>query len=177
MPWLPRRLPEMRQVRVFIEAEAGSNLRHVYDETTFELSSSRRLPAAYPFSYGFIVGTKTDDGGAIDCYMLATQPITAGRLVDGELVGLLEQFEDGVPDHKLLAVLPGTSQTLDPSARQTLDRFIRKVFQRYPSVKVEVGRLLGTDAARRYVDSHRTSGREEADEPRPAANGDGGVST
>lgn len=78
--------------------------------------------------------------------------------MDGEPAGLLEQLEDGVPDHKLLAVPPGTPDALDPGVRATLDRFVQEVFRPYPSVKVEVGRLLGADVATAYVASHRTSG-------------------
>lgn len=159
----------MSSVRGFVEAEAGSSVRRAYDETTFELLGSRQLAAAYPFPYGFVTETMTGDGGAVDCYLLTATPVSAGRLVEATPVGLLEQFEDGVPDHKLLAVPSGDPRTVDPDVRQTLERFIRTVFRRHPNVKVEVGRLLGADTAREYVAAQRIPGaREGAQTPPPA---------
>lgn len=145
----------MATVRVFVEAEAGSNLRHVYDEATFELRGSRRLSAAYPFPYGFVVGTRTDDGDAVDCYVLTPTALAPGQLVDCEPVGLLEQFEDGAADHKLLAVPVGAPMTLEPGVRGVLQEFIATVFKAYPGVEIDVGRLLGADVAADYVAVHR----------------------
>lgn len=75
----------MDSVRVLVEAEAGSNHRLVYDEATLEVSTLRRLPAVYPFAYGFIIGTTTDDGGAVDCYLITTEPVSAGSLLEVQL--------------------------------------------------------------------------------------------
>jgi inorganic pyrophosphatase len=68
----------MDSVRMLVEAEAGSNLRLVYDEATLEVSTLRRLPAVYPFAYGFIIGTTTDDGGAVYCYVITTSRSVPG---------------------------------------------------------------------------------------------------
>lgn len=145
----------MTIVRVFVEAEAGSSTRHAFNETSFESLGSRRLAATHPYPYGFVIGTTTDDGDAVDCWLLTDRPVSAGRLVEAEPVGLLEQLEDGVPDHKLLAVPSGEPHEVDPAARARIDRFVRDVFGEYADVRVEVGRLLGADAAAAHVDSHR----------------------
>lgn len=145
----------MDTLQMFVEAEAGSNLRGVYDEATFEQTGTRRLVAAHPYPYGFVLGTMGPDGAAVDCYLLTDSPVAGGTQIEIEPVGLLEQLENGEPDHKLLAVLPGTPRTLDPGVRDILDRFIRAVFAPLPRTSVTVGRLLGPDAAERYVASHR----------------------
>lgn len=145
----------MNIVRVFVEAEAGSNIRHVYDESTFERRASPSLAATHPFAYGFVVGTSSDDGAAVDCYVLTSSALAPGRLVECEPVGLLEQFENGVPDHKLLAIPRDEPIMLDPAVRQVLEQFIQAVFRDYPRVTVEVGRLLGADAATAHIAAHR----------------------
>src|SRR5947208_1189948 len=49
-------------MRVLIENEAGSRTKHLYDEQTFQLKSTRTVQHPYPFPYGFIIGTQS--GGA-----------------------------------------------------------------------------------------------------------------
>lgn len=142
--------------RVLIEAEAGSNVRRIYDETTLELLSSREVAADYPFPYGFILGTMTDDGGAIDCYLITGEAMAAGTVAEVGVVGLLEQFEGEEVDHKVLAVMPDSPRMLDPGVRDTLEAFIRELFRAHPRVKVRVGRLLGPEEATAFVDSHRS---------------------
>ena len=71
------------------------------------------VSAAYPFPYGFVVGTKAGDGDAADCFVLTARNLVSGTATDCEPVGLLEQIEDGEVDHKVLAVLPGETFELD----------------------------------------------------------------
>ena len=43
-------------VRIFIQNEAGSNLKHYHDQKTLEWKRVATVSARYPFPYGFIVG-------------------------------------------------------------------------------------------------------------------------
>lgn len=145
-------------VRIFVENEAGSDLRHIYDEATFQLLRTQPVAAAYPYPYGFILETTTEDGGAVDCFVLTASPIPTGSALEGEPVGLLEQFENGEVDHKILVALPGSAPHLDPNLHQTLRSFIGSLFEPFPLVHVEVGRILGAHEARAFIASHRTHG-------------------
>ena len=49
-------------VQVFIQNEAGSNQKHHHNEKTLEWKRVAKVSRAYPFPYGFIVGTSADDG-------------------------------------------------------------------------------------------------------------------
>jgi len=140
-------------VRVFVESEAGSDVRRVFDETTLELRSERRVSAAYPFPYGFILGTITDDGSAVDCFVLTAERIRSGTIVRAEPVGLLEQIENDEIDHKVLAVPAGESWSVDASLQGTLRAFISDLFRPYADVRVEVGRILGADVAIAFIAS------------------------
>jgi inorganic pyrophosphatase len=143
------------RVCIFIEVEAGSDLRHVYDEATFELLSTRKMTRPYPFPYGFIVGTTNADGGAVDCYVLTQRPIPAGTLVEGEPAGLLEQFEDGEVDHKVLATIPGEDEPPRADLDGILTDFIAALFRPYPMIHLEVGRILDANEAAAFIAARR----------------------
>lgn len=87
---------------------AGSNQKHYHDEKTLEWKSVATVSIAYPFPYGFIVGTSADDGCNVDCFVLTDRPLRTGQVVDCQVGGLMEQLEDGHEDHNLLAVLPAS---------------------------------------------------------------------
>src|SRR5688500_13081946 len=107
-----RALTDCAAMRVLIENEAGSRLKNSYDETSLLWLKAEDVSAAYPFPYGFVVGTKAGDGDAADCFVLTARKLSSGAIIDCEAVGLLEQVEDDQVDHKVLAVLPGETYLL-----------------------------------------------------------------
>jgi inorganic pyrophosphatase len=143
-------------IEVFIEAEAGSCEKGVYDEQTLSYKYSRRVNRPYPYPYGFVVGTCTDDGEAVDCYLITSKPLKAGTIAQCQPVGLLEQSEDGENDNKVLAVLPGQTVDLDVGLLDTLRNFIYGVFRAFPGTKVRVGEILPKAAAIEYIRKHQT---------------------
>lgn len=142
-------------MRVLIENEAGSTRKHTYDERTFVLLRTSEVSAAYPFPYGFAIGTMSGDGDAVDCFVLTDTPLVSGSIVECGPVGLLEQIEDGETDHKVLAALPGESPALDEAMLARLRRFIASVFAHVPGKVMTVGRLLDRQAAEAYLQQCR----------------------
>jgi inorganic pyrophosphatase len=138
-------------MRVFIENEAGSRRKNVYDERTLARLRTVEVSAAYPFPYGFVLGTISGDGDAVDCFVLTETPLRSGTIVECEPVGLLEQVEDGEIDHKVLAVPPGTDARLDAATLAAMRTFIAGVFAHVPGKRMEIGRLLGRPAAETYL--------------------------
>src|SRR5262245_57306473 len=119
-------------MRVFIENEAGSRRKNIYDERTLAHLRSVEVSADYPFPYGFVLGTIGGDGDAVDCFVLTDTPLRSGTIVECEPVGLLEQIEDGEIDHKVLAVPPGTDARLDAATLAALRTFTGGVFAHVP---------------------------------------------
>ena len=148
-------------MRVFIENEAGARRKHVFDERTLAHLRTVDVSAAYPFPYGFVLGTLSGDGDAVDCFVLTVTPLRSGTTVDCEPVGLLEQVEDGEIDHKVLAVLPGTDAMLGESAVAALRAFIAGVFAHVPGKRMEIGRLLDRSAAEAYLAQCREAAAPE----------------
>jgi inorganic pyrophosphatase len=135
-------------IQVLIQVAAGSCDRLIYNESTLEYLETRPGPRAYPYPYGFIVGTRAADGGCVDCYLVTREKLTAGSLVECEPVGLLLQDEDGEIDHKVLAAKPGQNVVLGPELLDEFQEFIKAIFGKYP---VRVGPLLPRAAALEHL--------------------------
>jgi inorganic pyrophosphatase len=138
-------------MRVFIENQAGSRRKNIYDERTLRHLRTVDVSASYPYPYGFVIDTVSGDGDAVDCFVLTSEPLTAGTTVECDPVGLLEQIEDSEIDHKVLAVRSGASATIDEAVIAVLKTFISGVFSHVPGKRMEVGRLLDRDAAESYL--------------------------
>lgn len=140
-------------LQVFIENEAGSNLKHHHDEESLAFLRTERVGAAYPFPYGFVPGTRAPDGDCVDCFVVTGRPLRTGELVDCEPFGLMEQTEAGFVDHNVLAVLVGEGPPDLEAVRPILTCFVREVFAGLPGREVTVGRFLPVEAASAYLEA------------------------
>jgi len=142
-------------IQVCIVVAAGSREKRLYNEKTLEYKGTRRGSRPYPYPYGFIIGTSAADGDNVDCYLITTDSLKSGTIVECEPIGLLEQDEDGEVDHKVLAALPGQDVEVGQGLRQELRDFIYAVFAQFPEVCVRVGRLLPREAALQHIQACR----------------------
>jgi inorganic pyrophosphatase len=140
-------------MRVFIENEAGSKRKNTYDERTLRLLRTDPVSRAYPYPYGFVIGTRSGDGDAVDCFVLTALLLASGTVVECIAAGLLEQVEDGEIDHKVLAVLPGEAISL-ADAEPKLRDFVVNVFAHLPGKSMHIGRLLSPETAKAFVIQH-----------------------
>ena len=138
-------------IKVLIEVEAGSRDKKLYDELTLEYKETRQVSRPYPYSYGFILGTRGADGDSVDCYLITNDSPKSGAIFECQPIGLLEQDEDGEIDHKVLAALPGQEVEIGQVLLQELRDFIYAVFAQYPDVGVLVGDILPREAALHYI--------------------------
>jgi len=145
-------------MKVFIENEAGSYVKHIHNEKTLELKSTTQVSRAYPFQYGFVLGTTGDDGDNVDCFVLTARPLRSREIVECEAMALMEQIEDGEIDHKVLAYLAGEQESLDEGKKQIFVDFACHVFDHIPGKRMEVGRFLDSEAAVKYIEEHEDRG-------------------
>ena len=138
-------------VRVFVQNEAGSILKHLHDEKTLVHLRTVEVSRPYPFPYGFILGTTSGDGDNLDCFVLTSQPLKTGTIVECEPVGLLEQTEDGEEDDNVLAVPAGDEGVDVEAAVAQLRTFIAHVFDHVPGKEIATGRLLDRAAAEAHI--------------------------
>lgn len=142
-------------IQIFVEAEKGSSEKRQYDEKTLEYKGIRRVNLPYPFPYGFILKTETDDGDGIDAYIITKDDLKAGQIVECEPIGMLEVLEGHETDHKVLACMPGQMVEIDSKSLETLQNFIYGIFKNAPDVKIRIGRSLSKQEAREYIEQHR----------------------
>lgn len=151
--------PAAKTLRVFIENEAGSSIKHTFDEQTLKLLKTADVSAPYPFAYGFAVGTLGGDGDALDCFVVTDTPLRSGEQVDCIPVHLLEQVEDGEVDHKILCRLANEPGDIPTDAVAAIRTFVMAVFAHVPGKQMELGDLLGAEDARDHVRACRASAR------------------
>jgi inorganic pyrophosphatase len=140
-------------IRVFIENEAGSNVKNYHDKKTLVFHRRRVVAHAYPFLYGFILGTTAGDGCNVDCFVVTSQALKTGQVVECKPIGLMEQFEDGVDDHNVLARLADESVQVTSAVQSALTEHVLACFADVPGKQMAVGRFLGAADARRHVES------------------------
>jgi inorganic pyrophosphatase len=141
----------MPRMKVFIQNEAGSFVKHSHDEKTLILLADQQVSCAYPFPYGFILNTTAEDGDNVDCFVLTRENLRTGQIVECEPIGLMEQIEDGEIDHNVLAALHGEAVTLDSKTKQSLTEFVSHVFDHIPGKKIQVGEFRSIEDAIRHI--------------------------
>jgi inorganic pyrophosphatase len=144
-------------IRVFIQNEAGSNIKNYHHEKTLVFSHRDLVSHSYPFPYGFIVGTTAADGCNVDCFVITDQALKTGQLVECEPIGLMEQFEDGIDDPNVLARLLDEEKSVTPGVEAALTEHVLACFRDVPGKRIGVGQFLGVAAAHSHIASRRDS--------------------
>jgi inorganic pyrophosphatase len=77
---------------VVIEAPKGSHTKYKYNEewNAFSMSRPLVLGLAYPFDWGFIPGTRMDDGDPLDAMVLFDEPTYPGVVIACRALGLIK---------------------------------------------------------------------------------------
>src|SRR5512142_385291 len=107
MPELEERYPDV--VEIVVEIPRGSRNKYEYDERAKVFRLDRVLSSAvfYNFDYGFIEGTRADDGDHTDALLMIDEPTFSGCHVWGRPVGGLEMRDEHGFDFKVLCVAVG----------------------------------------------------------------------
>nr|UXE45626.1 inorganic pyrophosphatase [uncultured bacterium] len=152
-------------IQVVIETPRGSRNKYKYDEELrlFRLNSVLPAGSAFPYDFGYVPGTRADDGDPLDVLVLMDQPAFTGCVIEARLIGVLEaeQTEDGETERndRVVAVAKDahdyanlhTLKDLDANLLRELEHF----FVSYSQMKGREFRLLaakGPRAAQKLVD-------------------------
>ncbi len=94
------------EVLAVIEIPRGSHNKYEYDEELgiFMLDRVLYSQVRYPLDYGFIPGTRSEDGDHLDIMIIGTDPLVQGSVAEARPVALLEMVDGGEKDYKILAV-------------------------------------------------------------------------
>ena len=141
------------RIQVFVQNEAGSNLKNHHDEKNLTFRFAERVSRPYPFPYGFVLGTTAADGCNLDCYLITRREIRTGTITECEPVALMEQFEDGIEDHNVLAIPTGESADVTEAVQKTLTEFVENVFRHRKGKQIRAGRFLSASEATAHIQS------------------------
>ena len=93
-------------VNVVVEIPKGSANKIEFDPEAgiFRLDRVLHSPMYYPGDYGFIPGTLSPDGDALDVLVLVTDPTFMGCVITARPIGVLAMRDEAGKDEKILAV-------------------------------------------------------------------------
>jgi inorganic pyrophosphatase len=97
------------RVEIVVEIPRGSRNKYEFDEKAGVFRLDRVLSSAvyYNFEYGFIEGTRADDGDHTDALLLIDEPTFTGVRVWARPIGVLDMRDDKGADFKVLCVAEG----------------------------------------------------------------------
>ncbi len=92
---LPPIDPRSELVNVIIETPKLSAYKYSYDHEYGLFRVARNLPAGcfFPYDFGFIPGTRGEDGDPLDVLVMLDQPTVPGCFIHIELIGVLEAMQ------------------------------------------------------------------------------------
>jgi inorganic pyrophosphatase len=93
-------------MNVIIETPRGSHNKYEIDKDTglIKLDRVNYNASPYPFEYGFVPQTYSEDGDALDVMLLTTFPLDPGILVVVRPVAYMLMVDSGEVDNKILGV-------------------------------------------------------------------------
>lgn len=92
---------------VIIEIPAFSEpVKYEFDKQTHLLVVDRFMATCmqYPCNYGFIPGTKSEDGDPVDVLVITPIPLVHGAMIRCRPVGMLNMTDEAGKDTKIIAV-------------------------------------------------------------------------
>jgi len=164
-------------VEVVVEIPRGSRNKYEWDEKAGVFRLDRVLSSAvfYNFDYGFVEGTRADDGDHTDALLLIDEPTFPGCRVWARPVGGLEMRDEKGFDFKVLCVAvadphQGHVERLEQVRPHRLVE-IEHFFETYKLLEDKTVEVLGwhdVDRAREVLVADRAAEeREPLDRARP----------
>ena len=133
------------EINVVVDLSRGSANKYEYDEEKGCIKLDRVLYSAmvYPFDYGFIPQTSSEDGDSLDVILLTSYPTIPGCLVKARPIGLLLMKDEEGVDNKIIAV---PIDKVDPRFKEIQDiedlkehqkKEIKNFFEDYKKLETE----------------------------------------
>ena len=130
-------------IDVFIEIPKGGLVKYEYDKKADKIRVDRFLHGAmyFPFNYGYIENTLSEDGDPVDVIVLSSKSVVPGCLMKCHTIGILEMEDEAGIDTKIVAV---PDQKIDPlfgkyrdvsQVDETTKEKIRNFFEHYKDLE------------------------------------------
>jgi len=113
------------RVNVIVETPAGSRSKYRYDDACGLFLLHKLLPrgASFPFDFGFIPGTRGEDGDPLDVMLVDDERTFPGCLVTARLLGVIdaEQRQKGKTIRNDRLIATAETEKIHPRARSLAD--------------------------------------------------------
>lgn len=158
---------ENGHVYVVVETHKGDRNKYAYNPKFDIMEVRHTLPEgfSFPFDFGFIPGTKAEDGDPLDVLLFMDAPAMSGSLVGARLIGAITatQMEKGstkkVRNDRLLAIADSCKMYADiRSVRELNDQVVKQIIRFFVSYNAERGKkfipekIVGPNKARKLVE-------------------------
>ncbi len=103
---LPRGDKYPEEFNLVVEMPKNSHNKYEYDEELDIIKVDRVFytAMALPYDYGFIPGTRSEDGDHLDGIVILDQPSYPGIMVPCRPIGVIYMVDSGEKDEKIIAV-------------------------------------------------------------------------
>lgn len=168
---LPHELnTKARSCRAIVECSQGARGKYAFDAELQAFTLKRLLPAgmSFPVDFGFVPGTRAEDGAPLDIMILHDEPLPMGVMVEVRSIGVIEaqQSEDdktsrndrllGVAKESLSYAATKAVEDLAPGFLETLTSF----WSQYEALRGVGFTIIGVEnggkAAQRVKDTARS---------------------
>ena len=156
-------------LRVVIETPKGSRNKFKYDPelSSYRLNSVLPEGMVFPYDFGFVPGTKAQDGDPVDVLLLMDIPAYPGIVVESRIVGVIEaeQSENGdkIRNDRIVAVAKDSRVHSDiKKPRDLNENMLNEVERFFTNYNQEHGKgfkvlgLKGEDTARKLIKKSAT---------------------
>jgi inorganic pyrophosphatase len=94
------------KINIFIENPKGSSNKYELNKETGQIMLDRALYSSvyWPFEYGFIENTLSEDGDPLDVVVLVNEPTFPGCIIPSKIIGMLDMEDESGIDYKIIAV-------------------------------------------------------------------------
>lgn len=144
-------------IKVFIEQICEPNKKNIFDKKTGQLSKSVVTSITYPYPYGYILNTRASDGENLDCYIISNKQFEVSDVIECEPIGMVEWFENGEADHKIIATPINEKNKIDDVIKNKITDFANQFIALRFDKKYRLGKFYDKKQAKTLIsDSYYT---------------------
>lgn len=139
-------------LRVVIDTPKGNRNKYKWDEGLGLFRLTKILPPgfAFPWNYGFLPKTRSEDGDPLDAIVLMEDPVFCGCVVEGRARAILRMTSDGDRNDRIIVSPKGEhdDRIYESKIPDRLFREIGEFFAGYHRLRGEVTKTTGRGGAR-----------------------------
>lgn len=153
-------------IRVVVECVAGTSLKARYDPSSEQFVADRELPLglAYPFDFGFVPGTRAEDGDPVDALVLHRGASFPGLVIPCRIIGMVvfrqreEHVAKPITNNRIVAV-PVFHETMGDAVSDEVSERLRHELEHFFAAVTDftektpvVSRWTGAGPAHTYLE-------------------------